>query len=447
MQSSRSPLLRAPSILLLLPLLLAAAGARAVSGYELAPGSRDPSERPATQPPPAANAVFSDEQFVSGPLRGERAVADFLEAQGSFLAHIPLEPVVGHEMPAGSALALLAEGYSVSPALLLTLAENRYGVLSRPRPPISEEALSAWIRQTAAALSHWFYDHYNGGGVTFITPPHGPSVTFKAGNAATYALHAFFLTRLLQGGDPQQQLAVWEAQISGLYERTFGPPLAGRIHARHPSPADWEALPSLKLPWPAGDVWYYTGGPHHFDGSERYPRSGVDFQPVGAYGCNPPVTLDHWVAAAAAGRTVDYQRDWVKLDHDGDGDVQTGWQTVYGHVAARPQDGQWVEAGARLGHPACRGGFTSGAHLHFGVKFENVWQPITAVTLSGWTLHEGDGGYEGMMTRPDSDERLACFRPDPPHIDCALAALVSDNEGVWQENLRRNLEALPLLVD
>lgn len=426
MRLDGSRMLQARAVaLLFLVLLLAGVTVWPVSAYEDAHGPGRP--EPATEPTTAA-IILSDEQFVSGPLRGELAITAFLEAQDSFMADMPLEPVVGHEMPAGPALALLAEGHTISPAVLLTVAENRYGVLSRSEPPISREGLSAWIRQSTAALSRWFYDYYYGGGVPFAAPPDGPAVTLHAGNAATYALRAFFLARVVEGGDPQQQLVAWEAEIAALYERYFGLPLDGRLHARHPSPADWDALPVLKLPWTAGDVWYYTGGPHHFDGSERRPRSGVDFQPAGVYGCRPDVAADHWVAAAAAGRTVDYQSGWVKLDHDGDGDAQTGWQTVYGHVAQRPGDGVWVEEGGRLGHPACRGGFTSGLHLHFGVKFENVWQPITAVTLSGWSIHEGEGGYEGAMTRPGSAERLACFRPDPPRMDCTHAALGSDNE-------------------
>lgn len=459
MQASRSsartrfPLPRAPIVaILLFPLLLAVA-TRAVSAYP-APGHRDGAPA-ATETPPDSLVLLADEQFVSGPLRGEQAVTHFLQAQGSFLAQMPLEPVVGHQMPAGPALALLAEGYSVSPALLLTVAESEYGVLSRRQPPVSPAALASWMRHTAAALSRRFYDHYYQRGADVVTALHAPAVTpnptnasgVASGNSATYSLRAYFLARLLHGGDPQAQLAAWEAEIAGLYRRYFGPPLAGRLHARHPSPAAWDALPALKLPWPAADRWYLTGGPHHFDGSERQPRSGVDFQPVGAYGCNPAVAADRWVAAAASGLAIDYRGGWVKLDHDGDGDAQTGWQTVYGHVAHRLPDGVWVEQGARLGHPACRGGFTSGAHLHFGVKFENLWQPIAAVTLSGWTIHEGEGGYEGAMTRPGSDDRRACFRPEPPHIDCNHAALTSDNEGVWQDNLRRNLERLPHLVN
>ena len=433
--------------LVFLFLLLGPAGASAVSRYRAAPDHQHASGPARAEPPGATNIILADEQFVSGPVRGERDVTLFLEAHGSFLAQMPLEPVVGHEMPAGRALALLAEGHTVSPALLLTVAESEYGVLSRSEPPISEEALADWIRQTATALSRWFYDDYGGRSVTSFAPPHRPPITFTAGNAATYALRAFFLARVLQGGHPQQQMAAWEAEIAGVYQVYFGPPLAGRLRARHPSPYDWQTLPDLKLPWPAGDVWYYTGGPHHFDGSERQPRSGVDFQPVGVYGCNPEIAADRWVAAAAAGRTVDGVSDWLKLDHDGDGDAQTGWQSVYGHVAHRPAEGVWIEEGARLGHPACRGGFTSGIHLHFGVKFENVWQPIAAVTLSGWSIHAGDAGYEGAMYRPGSDDRRACFRPEPPRMDCNHAALASDNEGVWRKNLRQNLEALPHLVE
>ena len=79
-----------------------------------------------------------------------------------------------------------------------------------------------------------------------------------------------------------------------------------------------------------------------------------------------------------------------------------------------------------MGNPACVGGFTSGVHVHFGVKFENVWQPINLITISGWQIVDGEEAYEGMMIKAGHAERRACFRSQEPRMDCTHGAVRSD---------------------
>jgi LasA protease len=372
-------------------------------------------------------AVFiGDEQFVTGPLRGEAAVEALLETEGSFLATATLEPVEGIPMPAAAALVFLAEAYSVSPALLLALGEVQFGALSSERPTRSAETTADWFRLSASALSRWFYDAYYGidGAPDRPLPVGAPVPT--AGNAGTYALRNYYFSQVYAGGDPVSALAAWEQQLGEVYEARFAPLLAGKLRAQPPAPAERAALPPLRFPWPGGESWHLTGGPHNFDGTHRLPLSGLDFQPVGATGCHS-AAVQHWVVAGAGGLTIDYQRNWVKLDHDGDGDAATGWQTVYGHLTYRIYDGARVRPGTRLGSPSCQGGYASGVHVHFGVKFENVWQPIESIALSGWRAERGEAAYEGFMVRAGAPERRACFRSDAETMDCNHAALVSDN--------------------
>jgi hypothetical protein len=203
--------------------------------------------------------------------------------------------------------------------------------------------------------------------------------------------------------------------------------LGGRARLEPPTPAEWQALPALSLPWPGGETWRLTGGPHNFDGSKRLPLSGVDFQPAEFTGCNPPIAPQAWVVAGAAGLTIDYQTHWVKLDHDGDGEASSGWQTVYGHLAHRAGDGRWIAKGHWLGSPSCLGGFAGGVHTHFGVKYENVWQPIESIRLSGWSIERGEEAYEGGMVREGWPARQSCYQSGEPLMDCTHAALVSDN--------------------
>jgi LasA protease len=376
----------------------------------------------------ASPVAISDEQFTSGPLRGEVAVQRLLEEHGSFLAAATLEPVEGIPMPAAAALTFLGEAYSVSPALLLALGEVQLGALSSAQPTRSAETMADWFRLAAMSLSRWFYDAYYG----INNAPDRPlpvSVPVPvAGNAATYSLRNYYFVQAYGGGgDPLAALLAWEDKLAAVYEESFGPIRAGKTRLEPPAGAALGELPALRLPWPGGETWYLTGGPHNFDGSKRLPLSGVDFQPPGATGCTPPIASQHWVLASAPGLAIDYQRNWVKLDHDGDGDATTGWQTVYGHLAWRVADGTWARTGARLGSPSCLGGYASGVHVHFGVKFENVWQPLETVVLSGWRFERGEEAYEGLMVRDGQPERRACFRSGAPHMDCTHAGIVSDN--------------------
>lgn len=377
----------------------------------------------------APAVAISDEQFSSGPLRGELAVQRLLEERGSFLAAATLEPVEGIPMPAAAAITFLGEAYSVSPALLLALGEVQLSALSSDRPTRAPAATADWFRLAAMSLSRWFYDAYYG----INNAPNRPlpvSVALPvAGNAATYALRNYYFVQLYGGGaEPLAALLAWEAQLAAAYEADFGPMLAGKSSLRPPAGAQLGELPPLRLPWPGGETWYLTGGPHNFDGSKRLPLSGADFQPPGVTGCTPPVAHQHWVLSSAAGRAIDYQRNWVKLDHDGDGDATTGWQTVYGHLAYRVVDGAWVPAGGRVGSPSCQGGYASGVHVHFGVKYENVWQPLETIVLSGWRFQRGEEAYEGLMLRDGQPERQSCFRSGAPNMDCTHAGLLSDNQ-------------------
>ncbi|MDX1665271.1 MAG: M23 family metallopeptidase [Candidatus Promineifilaceae bacterium] len=398
-------------------------------------GASDPAPRVLAASP----YVLSDEQFISGTLRGEPAIATFLRVEDSFLLDLPLEPVVGKPVPAPEALAFLGEAYSVSPSLLLALAESRYGVLSAETAPVAHAALADWFRDSALALSRRFYDDYYGLTGDRVVWPNGQPFKIEAGNASTYALRAYFFTDVYTGGDPARTLAAWEEELLDIYYHTFGPRLAGRLISTRPGAAEAQARPYLRLPWMGGDSWRLTGGPHNFDGSDRFPLSGVDFQPTGYSGCNPPVARYRPVTASASGLVVGDQPHWLKLDHDGDGDPHTGWQTVYGHLDERlPAEGEWVYRGERLGAPSCHGGFASGIHVHFGVKHQNIWQPATDYTLSGWRVQNGDEAYHGTMIRAGHAERLSCFRPEEQSMDCTHAVLLSDNwpSRMWRPEMR-----------
>ena len=123
--------------------------------------------------------------------------------------------------------------------------------------------------------------------------------------------------------------------------------------------------------------------------------------------------------AAAAGRVVKAEFDpngwngnWVILDHDGDGELSTGFQTFYAHLKEVPEvsAGQWVEQGTVLGfmgstgyNPATGASTSQGTHLHFAVKFQGsgAANELTYVTMEGLLLksYMSECGADGAYLR------------------------------------------------
>ena len=134
----------------------------------------------------------------------------------------------------------------------------------------------------------------------------------------------------------------------------------------------------------------------------RGAMAALDFAPASnESGCT---VSEQWVLASAAGLVVRSERGIVILDLDGDGYEQTGWDILYLHIATdgRVEEGEWLEEGDRIGHPSCEGGIATGTHVHIARKYNGEWiladGPLP-FTLSGWTAHNGNKPYDGMLTR------------------------------------------------
>jgi hypothetical protein len=159
----------------------------------------------------------------------------------------------------------------------------------------------------------------------------------------------------------------------------------------------------LRLPWPDGETWYYTGGPHGGWGSGS-AWAALDFTPPGdAAGCAE--TAD-WVTASAPGLIIRSSGGEVVLDLDGDGLEQTGWTILYLHIGStdRIAAGTPVLPGDRLGHPSCEGGVSNGTHVHIARRYNGQWitadGPIPFV-LSGWQAKGAINEYDGTLVRGD----------------------------------------------
>jgi hypothetical protein len=182
------------------------------------------------------------------------------------------------------------------------------------------------------------------------------------------------------------------------YYMLFGNSFDYAVEPLIPSPL---VQPELWLPFNAGEVWAFTGGPHASWDSGT-PYGALDFAPPGeALGCVPD---DHWITAVADGLVVRTGDGAVALDLDLDGLEQTGWVIVYMHIEQRERvlPGTFLRAGDPLGHASCEGGVSSGTHVHITRKFNGEWIPVmgaTPFTMSGWLAAGTGEEYVGSLSR------------------------------------------------
>jgi hypothetical protein len=159
--------------------------------------------------------------------------------------------------------------------------------------------------------------------------------------------------------------------------------------------------PGFILPYPAGESWAYTGGPHTAWG-DGAPAAAIDFAPAAdTSGC---YISDAWTTAMADGLISRTEPGIVILDLDKDGDERTGWVLFYLHVETRDQipEGSLVSAGDPLGHPSCEGGDATGTHVHIARKYNGEWMIADSevpFVMEGWRAVAGDRLYEGTLER------------------------------------------------
>jgi murein DD-endopeptidase MepM/ murein hydrolase activator NlpD len=210
----------------------------------------------------------------------------------------------------------------------------------------------------------------------------------------------------------------------------FGDPFVSAFEPILPSNL---TQPALTFPFAAGETWYFTGGPHggYNTGSAW---ASIDFAPPA-----PPDSLlaaqgfcytsPFWVTAVAPGVIARSGGGFVILDLDFDGNEYTGWTIVYLHIADDAEliaPGTRVQAGDRLGHPSCTGGFSSATHLHFGRRYNGEWIPVDCfncpqgtphvpMVLSGWTVSGFENQeYQGTMSDAAGGFRRAEQGRDDP---------------------------------
>lgn len=363
-------------------------------------------------PPPSgelsgpAFKIIPDSEAIYGPASALLDVQQFVSERGGYLSRYSGE-AEGRLLSGAQIVMLVAQWYSVNPRLLLSLLEYQSHWVTRPDVPAETlvypmgfvragyEGLYSQLAWAADALNEGFYAWRAGWEGPFLLAD-GQVILPGAGINAGTAAVGWLFSQLY--GSTQWPGAVGENGLYQAYVNLFGIPFDLAVEPLLPPDL---RQPVLQLPFEAGTVWSFTGGPHSAWGTGA-AWGGLDFAPPGeALGC---VLSNAWVVAAADGVILRSEDGQVIQDLDGDGLEQTGWVLLYLHIETRDrvQAGAVVRAGDRIGHPSCEGGVSSGTHVHLARKYNGEWIPADSwlpFNLDGWVSAGLGWMYDGTLSR------------------------------------------------
>lgn len=356
-------------------------------------------------------ALLPDGEIVYSPTAADFSVADYIQQSGGFLSRYT-EPSDSEVLSGAQVIQRVANETSINPRLLLAVLEYRtHWVLGEPAEGTSQQypigfyagdykGLYKEMILVARQLTIGYYG-WRTGKVTELEFANGAKQRIHPTvNSGTAALQYLF-SKLYTPADWQGELYS-PARFIAFYAIMFGDPWdrAARVGPQLP---DNLTQPELVLPFPGGQTWTLTGGPHVSWGVGS-PWGGLDFAPAAVEpGCG---VSSFWATAAAQGLVVRSEDGEVVLDLDGDGKEQTGWVLLYLHIArsGRVALGKQLQVDDVIGHPSCEGGFSTGTHVHLSRKYNGEWieadGPVPFV-LSGWTAKAGERQYTGALLKND----------------------------------------------
>lgn len=361
-----------------------------------------------------SDLLIPDSELIFSPHAADFDIESFVESQGGYLGRY--REIIGKRWRNGAeVVAIVARDNSINPRILLAFLEHYAGWVTDPTLPDSTElkyplghtdpqtqGLFRQLIWLANELGVGYYEWKAGKLLELMFSDSSIVRLAPELNAGTIAIQRFFGT-LMMG-------RAWAETVSNTgfiatYLSLFGDP----FEYQHPLYAAELEQPEMILPFFAGRVWAYTGGPH--GAWERESAwAALDFAPPSIInGCFPS---EEWVVASAPGLVVRSGAGVVVLDLDGDGREQTGWNILYLHIASqsRVEEGELVEQGDLIGHPSCEGGIATGTHLHMARKYNGEWiladGPLS-FNLGGWIAREGTKAYQGALISADGVV-LAC---------------------------------------
>jgi LysM repeat protein len=375
--------------------------------------------------------VLPDNRMVRAPRSTAFDVRAFVAGQPGYV-RVATDIVDGVTLSAADIIERIAYEYSVDARLLLALLELRGGWLRNPNPeerwktyPLGAGASplgfdrNGLYRQLAWGADQMNFGYYRRKYANFSLiefPQEGVALRFADGiNPATAGVQ-YMLSQFNTYGR-------WQAEVSpsGLYATylaLFGDPFADAVESLTPPGL---TQPQLALPFPSGQTWYFTGGPHGGWGAGS-AWAAVDFAPPDdlesvSSGC---YVSENFATAVAPGVIARTAEGVVVLDLDGDGDESTGWSILYLHIATQDRiaAGTVVRVGDAIGRPSCEGGFSNGTHIHLARRYNGEWIPADCTNcpaalamppfeMGGWVFYGYPGQEYQGYARSGSNERVA----------------------------------------
>ncbi|WP_203717136.1 peptidoglycan DD-metalloendopeptidase family protein [Asanoa siamensis] len=138
----------------------------------------------------------------------------------------------------------------------------------------------------------------------------------------------------------------------------------------------------LRLPYANGQTWTLTGGPHPMSTSVR---SSIDLSGG-----------DGKVLSARAGLAYTMcssNKGWIRVVHD------RGWATDYYHLEGNLKvSGKRIGDGVflgNIGNDVSCGGSSTGAHVHFSLRYKNKYVAINGHAVGKWVIRQTAKSYEG----------------------------------------------------
>lgn len=388
--------------------------------------------------------IVPDSRLVRAPGSRNFDIAGFIAAQPGYIRQVvdevPTRQANGADLKLTLTAAQVVERvsleYSVDPRLLLAILEYRAGWLSNPQPSegqithplINAENSGGIDRSGLYRQLAWMANELNRGyygwktrGLKLLEMTDGTRLVYGSGlNAGTIGVQYFLSLNNTK--------AVWERDVSqnGLfrtYYAYFGDPF---LQAVEPLvPIDLQQ-PPLVLPFAAGKIWYFTGGPHGGWGTGSAWAS-LDFAPPDERNLDTPLCYisQHPITAVAPGIIARSGDGVVMLDLDNDADESTGWTILYLHLANTIAAGQQVNTGDILGYASCAGGFSTATHLHIARRFNGEWLPADcsqcvpgherpSFVMSGWeTVGIANAEYQGFLQNDETTLQAEQGRNNP----------------------------------
>jgi LysM repeat protein len=352
--------------------------------------------------------LLPDSELVNSPSAIGFDVAAFVAGQAGYLKGYT-QDVAGETLSGAQIVQRIASQFSVNPRILLAALEYTGGWVTQPQPGEDQlryplgykrtdiEGLSIQLSWTALRLNEGYYGwrlnvrnfaRLDDGTYSFV----GDRI-----NAGTAGLQNYLAAISTQATWPATMDENSPRAFMKTYERLFGDAWQNDLGVLVPDDLE---QPALALPWPKGETWFFTGGPHsaYGDGS---PWAALDFTSLNVAGCTP---LKEYAVAVADGTIARSMFGEVALSIDDSGDERQGWSVLYLHVGSdnRARQGAQVKAGDRIGHPSCEGGFAVAAHLHIARKYNGEWLNADGdvpFVMGGWVPKEAGAEYDGTLTR------------------------------------------------